>query len=390
MTGDAGSGRLARSPGFSDPAQAATNNLRDDVFALGRLLYHLVTGRHPADSFPLIPADRLRELPADELADLLDHCCDPDPQRRFADAGELAASLPSASSVPPARPAWRHPLSLAALGAVLLGIAVALVLSAKGPPLVPDEVEFEDNRLTAYRRDQEQVLWSREPGHIAEATLSDLDGDGVPEVLCAVAHASFEKRDGGRLIVYNADGSERWHFDTTRDFQNFSQFEDDEMACTGVLATDWDGRPGKEVLVISRNASGWFPCALHFLSGDGEWRGSYWHPGHLHQEDLCFVREKPGAPVYLAFKALNNRLGDPFNSFPPGKQKHLTTIGLLDPSVPGRHAGPPGEGKLGEQDQMTLWYRKLTPQWVDSRPPTPRTPTATAARNCSSGAPSAA
>ncbi len=41
------------------------------------------------------------------------------------------------------------------------------------------------------------------------------------------------------------------------------------MSCRGVVAAVWDDtRPGKEIVMVTRNSMGWYPCALHILSGE--------------------------------------------------------------------------------------------------------------------------
>jgi serine/threonine protein kinase len=356
------------SPGFSDPA--GQSGKAGDVFALGRLLYHAVSGIHPAESFPALPPDRMSALPVNELANLLDRCCDPDPAQRFQNADELLAALPSFSSSPVAGfTKDRKPRlwAVALLFILLAGIGYALWSWLGGPPN-PGHAEVKDGLLTVYSDKGSEVLWRKHPGTFLYTPLvTDLDGDGTNEVLCPVRHVG--ERDGGRLVVYNADGTERWHFDATLDFQNFRRVGKNEMLCSGVLAADWDGLPGKEIVMVTRNSMDWFPSAQHFLSSDGQWLATYWHPGHIHPEDLRFVRETPDSPLYLAFKGLNNDVGASYNSLPKGKQKYGSVIGLLDPRVKGHHEAPPGRGELKGQDGMSLWYRKLTPQWLECRTP---------------------
>jgi len=121
----------AQSPGFSDPGGQGRSGLRSDVFALGRLFYHMVSGRHPVEAFPLVPPEKTAALPLGGFGEFLDRCCDPDPENRFADAGELVSWLekhfPDIVGPAPPKPVprWRRlaPWLLAAAG---LAAAAAL------------------------------------------------------------------------------------------------------------------------------------------------------------------------------------------------------------------------------------------------------------------------
>lgn len=84
-------------------SDGATVDARSDVHALGAILHELLTGRPPWDvaGMPVVEAARtIRESPAPRaaaapprLAAVIARCLEKDPQRRYRDAGELAAAL---------------------------------------------------------------------------------------------------------------------------------------------------------------------------------------------------------------------------------------------------------------------------------------------------------
>lgn len=110
---------------------------RSDVYALGVLLFHLLTGRYPVEASDLdelkakhFSGERTRvtDLRPDvdpELGALLETATHADPSRRFATAGELAEALgasrdtQASDAAPPAR-ARRPWLVAAAIAALLL------------------------------------------------------------------------------------------------------------------------------------------------------------------------------------------------------------------------------------------------------------------------------
>ncbi|MCE9609438.1 MAG: protein kinase [Chthoniobacter sp.] len=150
-------GQVLGSPGYAAPEQALGGkaDARTDVYGLGALLYHLLTGRPPfqgptVDSILLqlresdpLPPRRLNPTVPRDLETICLHALQKDPARRYATARALGADLvhfldgapirarPSGPLRRSARWCRRHPAvaALLAVVAVLLGALVAGSLS---------------------------------------------------------------------------------------------------------------------------------------------------------------------------------------------------------------------------------------------------------------------
>ena len=373
LTGLDGKARIAASPGFDDPSAGLVAKRDGDIFALGRVFYHALTGMHPAESFPLVPPVRMMAVPAAKMADFLDRCCDPDPANRFPNVAALIAYLDAESQAVPGEnpPPTQGPRRDAAVipriatiaFLVSLGLAAWAILGGRTPP-PPGHAEIADGWLMVYDTKGGKLLWSRNMGmSLIQAEVRDINGNGTPEILCAVQ--DIGRQAGGRMLVFDHGGDLLWQFDTTPEFQNFPGFEGAKMTLLGFVAARLDdASPRKSLVLATFEAHGWFPTALHFLDVDGTLTATYWHPGHIHPQDLVFVRETPDSPPMLAFKAVNNHIGKRYQDLDPGRQKFHCTFALLDPRATGHNEAPPGNGRLNGHDEMTVFYRVLDPQWA--------------------------
>ena len=110
-------GQMLGSPGYAAPEQAlaGTADVRTDVYGLGALLYHLVTGRPPfqgptldsillqlRETDPVAPRHLNPTVPPD-LETICLHALHKDPARRYATAGEMADDLSRYLAAQPVR-----------------------------------------------------------------------------------------------------------------------------------------------------------------------------------------------------------------------------------------------------------------------------------------------
>jgi len=173
------SGQVLGSPSFMPPEQAAARNTelgpRSDLYSLGAMLYHMLTGRPPfvaenvaatlrlvAENEPIPPRLLAPVVPAD-LETICLKCLEKDPSRRYASAQQLADELGRFLRSEPiqARPlgSWgrlnrwrrRHPGTAALTGTIgLLLIAVAVISTTAAARLRKANHEGKEKLRAAY------------------------------------------------------------------------------------------------------------------------------------------------------------------------------------------------------------------------------------------------
>jgi eukaryotic-like serine/threonine-protein kinase len=152
-------GRFVGTPAYMAP-EAVTGGAPDprmDVFSMGVVLYEMVTGHRPAGDFASLP---------DALDRVVRRALKPDPQQRYADAGEMRAALAAVGALDEAEelaPEERHFLltvallhtlaTAAALWALLTSLTPRVLAPGDTGPLIMLGTErLDDGRLVSRAR----------------------------------------------------------------------------------------------------------------------------------------------------------------------------------------------------------------------------------------------
>ncbi|MCW1913390.1 serine/threonine-protein kinase [Luteolibacter sp. GHJ8] len=163
-------GQILGSPGYAAPEQAlgGETGVQTDVYGLGALLYHLLTGRPPfqgptidailmqlREDDPLSPR-RLNPAVPQDLETICLHCLWKDVRKRYASAAELAADLERflkrepirARPISPAGIAWRW-CRRKPWVAALLGVSILLGATLVAGSLMVARREHREQQRTA-------------------------------------------------------------------------------------------------------------------------------------------------------------------------------------------------------------------------------------------------
>ncbi|MFP5248186.1 MAG: protein kinase domain-containing protein, partial [Thermoanaerobaculia bacterium] len=225
---------------YMSPEQVRGDSLdaRSDIFALGIVLFELLTGHVPfharsaVETMNSILVDEPPEIAnvPDAVQDLVHRCLEKDPSRRFTSARDLAFARESAAktittstptpSVAPAasgRPRAAGPTRLIALGLIAAGIAAAAILSRDSPAPEPPRLRTltysgrdtapaasPDGRLIAYvsSRDGRQRIWLKQLADGTEAAVTAGPDDTAPRFTPDGAALLFTRTIGGTSAIY--------------------------------------------------------------------------------------------------------------------------------------------------------------------------------------------
>lgn len=184
-------GQVLGSPNYMPPEQAQGGKAtrRSDVYALGAILYHCITGRPPfqgarleevlrqvVQSEALAPRLLNRDLPAD-LETICLRCLETDPSRRYATAQELADELNRflrdepihAQPVTFLQRGWRWCRRKPGLASALVSAAVLLAVVAVGSPIAAYRINV------ARAAEQASRLQAEQTAYVAQMNLAQQD-----------------------------------------------------------------------------------------------------------------------------------------------------------------------------------------------------------------------
>jgi tetratricopeptide (TPR) repeat protein len=227
------SGMVVGTPSYMAPEQTTTRGVigpAADVYALGVLLYQLVTGRLPflggtpsemliqvATQEPPPPSRFVPRLPRD-LDTIILKCLEKTPRRRYASAQALADDLGRFAAHEPihARPVrnWERACRWACRRPALAGLIVAVALSLAGL-LATWSVHARSERR--HRKENEAVLVR------AYRAAADRKWEEVPGLLATLHGKDFA--DEANELTARAQG----FFTARRTFRHFEQARDDAL-----------------------------------------------------------------------------------------------------------------------------------------------------------------
>jgi len=193
-------GQVLGSPNFMPPEQAAGSRKdvgpASDVYSLGAILYHLMTGRAPfladsvtatlrlvAETEPAPPRLLVPNVPRD-LETITLKCLEKDPRRRYASASELAEELGRflrdepirARAVSGGEKAWRWRRRNPALAGTAAVGGILLLMVAIGSPIAAFRINR--GRLAAEAGRTQAKLEAAKSKQVAEFLKDMLDGVG--------------------------------------------------------------------------------------------------------------------------------------------------------------------------------------------------------------------
>jgi eukaryotic-like serine/threonine-protein kinase len=198
--GAMGSSQAGGTPDYMAPElwKGEAPTAASDVYALGVILYELASGRKPYGAeVPL--EERLQRKPAPlhmKWDRVLARCLDPEPARRFRNAGEVVQALAPSSS-------RKWALAAAAAAVLVVTTGVLSYQRASGPqkvwklamPPVESSAEIKDlaDKLS---RDAAGQLAQLKGGNVARLSMIPSEA-GATHVL----HAKLTKKDDGKLLL---------------------------------------------------------------------------------------------------------------------------------------------------------------------------------------------
>ena len=300
-------GQVLGSPSFMSPEQASGQRSRigsaTDIYSLGAILYHLVTGRPPflADTL----AETLQQVQhtnassprllnpavARDLDTICMKCLEKEPRPRYATAQDLADELGRFLQGEPirARPVghlektWRWCRRNPTVSSLTAGIVLLLVTLAVASPIAAYRINHERQRAEQNAKKEEQQRRSAEASlvrqYVANGNRLVEEGDLFGSLPWLVKAMQLEEHDPLRADIHRLrlastlrQCPQLVHFWWHKDKVNDAEFSPDGLRVVSAgedgIARVWDATTGALITDAIRHTS---PIVQAKFSPDGQW-----------------------------------------------------------------------------------------------------------------------
>ncbi|GEM_PF-6355088 len=331
-------------------------NEKSDAFSLGCILYEMLTGENPFEGEslsekvdkilrknPPLPSRKNPEI-SPKMDLLVSKLLSKKPEKRPS-ISEVLDYLKSGENLGK-KQSVRRPAILFFVVLLLSSLIIFPILlkRGRGETAKIGSLVYTSNDLRAMNS-KGKVLWVRNlQGNIKRTLVSDLNGDGSPEVIAGTAHAENIK-EWGFLYVFNAKGRQLLKLKMGKGniYSKDENFEVWDLKIVG-----GKGR-GKKIVAVGIN-NPYFPSVIRLIPSEDldkiseENVSTYWHPGVIFS--LKFSDENGDGVEDLVVLAVNNQMG------------HKMVVFCLDGNG-FRDQAPPWLGKEVSFSHGLLFYTPL-------------------------------
>lgn len=134
------------------------------------------------------------------------------------------------------------------------------------------------------RREREEVLSTFSEPYAKQYVITDLDGDGLNEVILGRTNSKVGFSDS--VYCFNADGTIRWSTPVGKPVVTTeNRYTTQPYGVHRILAGEIDSTGKKRIAIIAN--MDFYPCFVYLLDVNGNILGEYLHLGSL--SDMCFV-----------------------------------------------------------------------------------------------------